>query len=158
MTSSDGPQYSRRGIFRLAAALGGLGAAAAVGTAGVVRNLLPWVTYGDQMRVKVGKKQDFADGETVLLDKRLVIRRRTDKGKVKVAAISMICTHLGCTVAAVTGGFKCPCHGSQYDDDGRVVGGPAPHDLAWYPVILDPSGELIVDRSDPRGVETYSEV
>ncbi|MEZ0067192.1 Rieske Fe-S protein [Streptacidiphilus sp. MAP12-20] len=43
-----------------------------------------------------------------------------------------ICTHMGCTVASVSGGtINCPCHGSQYHiTDGSVAHGPAPAPLA----------------------------
>ena len=46
--------------------------------------------------------------------------------------INAICTHLGCVVPwnAAENKFKCPCHGSQYDNTGKVVRGPAPLSLA----------------------------
>ncbi len=46
--------------------------------------------------------------------------------------ISAICTHLGCVVPwnASENKFMCPCHGSQYDETGKVVRGPAPQSLA----------------------------
>ncbi|KAK7401995.1 hypothetical protein VNO78_13917 [Psophocarpus tetragonolobus] len=47
-------------------------------------------------------------------------------------AINAVCTHLGCVVPwnAAEKKFICPCHGSQYNDQGRVVRGPAPLSLA----------------------------
>jgi ubiquinol-cytochrome c reductase iron-sulfur subunit len=42
------------------------------------------------------------------------------------------CTHLGCIPIANAGefgGWYCPCHGSQYDNAGRVRRGPAPWNL-----------------------------
>lgn len=38
-----------------------------------------------------------------------------------------ICTHLGCVPlqGGEFGGWRCPCHGSQFDDSGRVRHGPA---------------------------------
>lgn len=38
------------------------------------------------------------------------------------------CTHLGCTFPwnPNDNQFQCPCHGSRYDSQGRVVRGPAP--------------------------------
>jgi cytochrome b6-f complex iron-sulfur subunit len=46
--------------------------------------------------------------------------------------INAVCTHLGCVVPwnAAENKFMCPCHGSQYDANGKVVRGPAPLSLA----------------------------
>jgi cytochrome b6-f complex iron-sulfur subunit len=46
--------------------------------------------------------------------------------------INAVCTHLGCVVPWNGGEnkFICPCHGSQYNDEGKVVRGPAPLSLA----------------------------
>ena len=41
------------------------------------------------------------------------------------SALSMVCTHLGCTVEQKTDGFACPCHGSRFNLDGIVTHGPA---------------------------------
>lgn len=39
--------------------------------------------------------------------------------------ISNRCTHVGCPAQATGVGFSCPCHGSQFDQDGARVAGPA---------------------------------
>lgn len=48
-----------------------------------------------------------------------------------------ICTHLGCVPVFDAGEFKdgwfCPCHGSQYDQSGRIRHGPAPKNLVIPP-------------------------
>jgi len=47
-----------------------------------------------------------------------------------------ICTHLGCIPIARQGeydGWFCPCHGSVYDNAGRIRKGPAPKNLALPP-------------------------
>ena len=48
-------------------------------------------------------------------------------------ALSMQCTHEGCPVnRPVNGVIVCPCHGSEYDLEGRVLKGPAQLPLARY--------------------------
>ena len=40
------------------------------------------------------------------------------------------CSHLGCHINKVDqNGFICPCHGSKYSFDGKVISGPAQNDL-----------------------------
>lgn len=50
------------------------------------------------------------------------------------AALSPICTHLGCTVDIAGARLVCPCHGSTYARDGSVLRGPAERALRSYPV------------------------
>jgi cytochrome b6-f complex iron-sulfur subunit len=46
--------------------------------------------------------------------------------------LSPICTHRGCTVEVAGTRLECPCHGSQYDRDGRVLRGPAERALTRF--------------------------
>src|SRR6266446_474662 len=92
-------------------------------------------------------------------------------------AISLICTHLGCTpryfpdatsdlVLAgtqiakdpdtgqqatkenpVLPGFKCPCHGSRYFRDAVNFFGPAPRPMDRVHLEVAPDGKLLIDRS-----------
>ncbi len=48
-------------------------------------------------------------------------------------ALSAICTHQTCTITGFGNQqYVCPCHGSTFDINGRVVGGPAPFALHMY--------------------------
>lgn len=49
------------------------------------------------------------------------------------------CTHLGCTFPWNSNErqFQCPCHGSRYDEEGRVLRGPAPLPLRLTSVTID---------------------
>ncbi len=49
-------------------------------------------------------------------------------------AFSAVCTHQGCPVQFDGSGFQCPCHGSTFDQNGQVTGGPAPSPLPKIPV------------------------
>ena len=65
-----------------------------------------------------------------------------------IVAYSGVCTHTGCDVTdwfADVQRFKCPCHESEFDpsDAARVVGGPAPWQLAALPLKLV-DGALVV--------------
>lgn len=60
-------------------------------------------------------------------------------------ALSPICTHLGCTVEIEGSRIVCPCHGSTYDREGRVLRGPAERALARYPVTVSDDGVLTID-------------
>lgn len=64
------------------------------------------------------------------LDGDKVAAYRDDDGKLH--CVSTTCTHLGCHVAFNTAErtWDCPCHGSRFDIDGRVLQGPAVADLA----------------------------
>jgi len=64
----------------------------------------------------------------------------------ELAAVSLVCTHLGCTLRPTAGNrtLDCPCHGSAFDflgDDsragelGRVLVGPATRDLDRFDVV-----------------------
>jgi len=66
---------------------------------------------------------------------------RVKKGKENWLVLVGICTHLGCipkgqAIADVKGDFNgwfCPCHGSHYDQSGRIRKGPAPRNLEVPP-------------------------
>jgi len=61
-------------------------------------------------------------------------------------ALNAVCTHLGCVVPwnKAENKFMCPCHGSQYDKNGKVVRGPAPLSLALAHREEDASGKVIL--------------
>lgn len=70
-------------------------------------------------------------------------------------ALQPICTHRGCTVPwnAEQNRFVCPCHGSQYDAEGRVLQGPAARSLPIVTVVAKQNQIRLVDQApslDPR--------
>jgi len=128
------------------------------GSIAAVSNFLflrPSVSYGAPTSFRVGRPEDYRVGirETFENERVVVIRERDG-----IAAISVVCTHLGCTVTVTESGFDCPCHGSQYDADGVVTGGPAPAPLEWYQIAVAPNGELEIDKTKQVPQGTYLNV
>jgi Rieske Fe-S protein len=48
--------------------------------------------------------------------------------------LNLVCTHLGCTVNVTPKELICPCHGSSFDRQGKVLKGPAVRPLLRYTV------------------------
>lgn len=77
----------------------------------------------------------------VRLDPDWLSEATRDRAADGIVAYSGVCTHTGCDITdwnAQHNRFQCPCHESQFDpgDGGRVVGGPAPWQLAAVPLKL----------------------
>jgi Rieske Fe-S protein len=60
------------------------------------------------------------------------------------AALSPVCTHLGCLVNIQGAELVCPCHDSAFDREGRVLRGPAQRPLRRLPAGLTPEGDLVI--------------
>jgi glycine/D-amino acid oxidase-like deaminating enzyme/nitrite reductase/ring-hydroxylating ferredoxin subunit len=89
---------------------------------------------GDRLKSPEGETPDLlepgGDGRLLKLDGDLVAASRDADGTVH--ALSPVCTHLGCRVAwnRAERSWDCPCHGSRFGPDGRVLQGPAVEPLA----------------------------
>ncbi len=124
--------------------IGGIIASALASVGATARFLFPQVFYEPSQRLKIGEAGDFTEGSINFLPDAKVFLHRSEKG---FFAISSTCTHLGCIIAQTDDGFACPCHGSVFNKQGKVKGGPAPRALPWFELSLSPEGQLIVDRS-----------
>jgi len=84
---------------------------------------------------------ELAPGEGAVVQTRegKVAAYRDEAGAVH--AVSAVCTHMGCSVAwnGVARSWDCPCHGSRFDLDGKVLHGPAVADLK--PVAIAGEGK-----------------
>jgi nitrite reductase/ring-hydroxylating ferredoxin subunit len=69
------------------------------------------------------------EGKVLQLKGRKVAAFRDQQGRVTLC--SAICTHLQCVVAwnPAEATWDCPCHGSRFHPDGRVISGPAEEPL-----------------------------
>mgnify|MGYP003701362133 CR=1 FL=1 len=74
------------------------------------------------------------------LDRRFVIF--TLRAIVRLAVTGVF----GCPVQAFLTGFSCPCHGGQYDTEGRRIGGPPVRPLNRYETTVNDKGHLILGQ------------
>jgi len=66
-------------------------------------------------------------------------------------AVSLTCTHQGCTVAKQADGkLLCPCHGAIYDAEGRVISGPAKRNLPRYKVAQSQPDQIQLVAANPE--------
>ena len=141
---SKDPRMSRRRFLSLI----GWGAVASVG--GMLGAAMLGYLYPNALKIppsvfSLGRPEDvFASSGRVFLSQQKTF---LEVAHGKARCLTAICTHLGCTVNAVDVGYKCPCHGSTYDLDGRNTGGPAPLPLVYYRIYKGASGDLLVDKS-----------
>ena len=88
----------------------------------VAKQYLDYVSPGE-----VGSADEIRPGHGALVRQGLgkLAVFRDDEGALH--PLSAVCTHLGCIVHwnSLEGTWDCPCHGSRFGTDGRVLNGPA---------------------------------
>jgi len=77
-----------------------------------------------------------------------------------VTVYSPICPHLGCGYRwdAHDREFKCPCHGSVFDVNGKVLAGPAPRPLDVLPSKIEKGELLVMYKQFKSGLSTKVEL
>lgn len=73
----------------------------------------------------------------------IILRSMPEHG---IVALSSTCTHRGCEVRPMPDGLQCPCHGSEYDEFGEVLQGPAREPLQRFQVEQTESEIVILLR------------
>ena len=138
---------STRRVFHIAViyALGGIiGVAMAIPTA--LYLLVPprqrkesgWIDAGDVSLLTPGVPVELSFQESRLDGWRLTTQKKTvwvvKEPNSGIVAFAPQCTHLACAYHWETesGEFKCPCHGSVFSIEGKVLAGPAPRPLDRY--------------------------
>lgn len=93
------------------------------------------------------------DSVTPFRGGRFFLARLSDGGFI---AISLRCTHLGCSINWEEDKklFICPCHASSFNINGDVLNPPAPKALDYYPVIIE-NGIVKVDVGTRREREKF---
>jgi Rieske Fe-S protein len=86
---------------------------------------------GDRLACRPDRPENLGVGEGAVMrvgTENFAVARDNDG---HLHAVSAVCTHLGCIVrwSSAERSWDCPCHGSRFDIDGRVLEGPATRDL-----------------------------
>ena len=112
-----------------------------LGLGGIVRFLGFQPDPGPPTEFDLGLESDYPEGSPVMRLDIPAIIKRTENG---IIALSLVCTHLGCTIEQDedSEGFTCPCHGSRYSLEGALLEGPATKNLAPYRVEAQADGSL----------------
>lgn len=58
-----------------------------------------------------------------------------------------VCTHMGCIPSRNEDGWLCPCHGSVYDNSGRILHGPAPKNLLVPPYKFVNNDKIVIGEA-----------
>jgi len=129
---NETPHLTRRNFIKLSIkflfGVGGL-----IGLGGLVRFLGYQSDPGPPSEFDLGDVAKYPVGSrTIRADIPAVIYNRAGE----IAAYSLTCTHLGCTVEEDGEAFACPCHGSRFNIDGKVLKGPAQKPLRLLDVEL----------------------
>jgi cytochrome b6-f complex iron-sulfur subunit len=156
---APGREISRRGLLRISfwTGLGGFVAAMAACTVDMLypRGVVGFggvVSPGTTSQFLPGTKTEYAPGQLIMVHlTEEQAKRSHPEGKAGFLALWRKCPHLGCTVPwretftfeDRQGWFRCPCHGSTYDDAGARVFGPAPRSMDVMALTIDPSSGRI---------------
>ncbi len=131
---------SRRDFLRLISkAL--LSLAGLIGLGMIVRFLDYTEPSASKQKIDIGPASNYPLGSRTILTDIPAVLYHTQDG---FLAISLICTHLGCTVAPQDSQFVCPCHGSKFDSTGKVLRGPAEKPLNSLTIETGSNGNLII--------------
>jgi len=135
--------FSRRDFLNLARD-GFIYLSGALALGGLMRFLGYDSNPAPKTEFEIGAADDFPLGSRTLLTEIPAMLIHSPDGFV---ALSLICTHLGCTLEEDSRGFSCPCHNSAFDAEGGVTRGPA----------AKPLRRLRVEVNQRRGVVVHTE-
>ena len=134
--------YPRRDFLRMTTrAL--LAASGVLGLGGLLRYLDFSTDPHPPTEFDLGPATNYPPDSRTLLADVPALLIHSDAG---FTALSLTCTHLGCTVEEGRSGLICPCHGSRFDADGVVQRGPARENLHALRVeVTDDQVRLFLD-------------
>ena len=119
-----------------------MGLGGALGLSGLAYFLSYEMDPAPPSQYDLGPADDYLHGTSTLLLHIPAVLIHNNDG---FMALSLVCTHLGCTVEEhKDSGYECPCHGSKYDGQGFVTRGPSNTPLKRLPVEINEAGNIIL--------------
>jgi len=112
-----------------------------LGLGALARYLGYQVESAPQTEFDLGLVENYPAGSRTQLAEVPVVLLHAASG---FSALSLTCTHLGCTLEEAGDGFACPCHGSRFSADGEVQQGPATRRLNSLRVEVNQDGHVIL--------------
>jgi cytochrome b6-f complex iron-sulfur subunit len=111
------------------------------------RFFLPRTLFEPATSFKIGYPEEYGLGVDTKFQQKY--RIWVDRTPDRIFVIYARCTHLGCTPdwKPSENKFKCPCHGSGYDNEGINFEGPAPRPMDRAHIETSPDGQILVDVS-----------
>jgi ubiquinol-cytochrome c reductase iron-sulfur subunit len=98
-----------------------------------------FVRHRTPAEIDAAQRDDYAALKDPATDASRIVQKDGKDGKPAFLIVQASCTHLGCIPTFGEGdyhGWKCACHGSQYDTSGRIRRGPAPKNLLIAPYVF----------------------
>jgi Rieske Fe-S protein len=133
-------QISRRDFLKLVRD-GFLYLSGALATGGLLRFLSYAPASEQKTEFDLGSVDDYPVGSRTSIPEIPALLIHTESG---FTALSLTCTHLGCTLEPNDNGFACPCHNSAFDAVGNVTHGPAVKPLRALRIEITAENKLIV--------------
>ena len=134
------PDMSRRDFLNLARN-GFLYLSGALAFVGFLRFLDYDPNPAQKTESDLGLAENYPLGSRTILPEIPALLMHAQSG---FSALSLTCTHLGCTLENDVDGFACPCHNSRFDAEGRVIHGPAAKSLPSLRVELSKENHIIL--------------
>jgi cytochrome b6-f complex iron-sulfur subunit len=132
------PEVTRRDFLKIVSSAV-LTIAGLLGLGGLFRFLDTQTELSPQTDFNLGLTDKYPLGSRTVLPDVPALLVHSQAG---FSALSLVCTHLGCTVESHADGFACPCHGSRFDLQGSVTRGPAGKPLNSLRTAITSDGNL----------------
>ena len=97
-----------------------------------------FVRHRTPQEIAAAQADDYSALKDPATDESRLVQEDGQPGRAEFIVLQAACTHLGCIPTFAEGdyrGWKCACHGSQYDTSGRIRRGPAPQNLHVAPYV-----------------------